>query len=93
MSFDNHLCTNQNICLMIGKRRQNFFMPSLIASGIEIHPQHFGLWKTFLYNLFNFLCACFKSADIWGTTFWANLWHLPGIAAIMAYQPAIVVLA
>ena len=37
MSFDNHLSSNKNIRITIGKFRQNLFMSILTSCSVHIH--------------------------------------------------------
>ena len=64
MSFYDHLGSDQNICFMSGKRRQDLLITSLVSGSVKIHSQGSHSWKCVLHYFLNLLGTGFKSADI-----------------------------
>ena len=62
MPFDNHLCADQDICLLIGKCMQNLLISILGSCGIKIHTHHTCLWKSLPHQHLNLLRARLESA-------------------------------
>ena len=64
MSLHDHLRTDQNICLLVCKSRQDVFIAVFRAGSVIVHPQHPRLRETLFYNLLDFLCAGAEGTDI-----------------------------
>ena len=93
MALYNHLSSDQNIRLMAAKGRQDLLISVLIAGGVKIHPQHPGLGKPFLYHLLDLLGSRLEPPHVFGAAFRTGLFHGLLIAAVMAHQPPVIVLA
>ena len=64
MSLDDHLRTDQDICLLVCKCSQNIRMSFFFSGCIQIHPQNLCLWKPLFYDFFDLLRSRTKSSDI-----------------------------
>ena len=89
MSLYDHLRTDQDICFVSGELLQDLLIGTLPPGRVQIHAQDTRLRIHGFYNLFNLLCACPESPDIWGMADRTRL-HLPClITAVVADQPPV----
>ena len=91
MSFYDHLCSHQNVCLSFGECRENLLMIFFLSGCICIHTKNFCLWKELLYLFFDLLGSRPKSANIRRTAYRAILYIRNGISTVMTDQLSIFV--
>ena len=64
MSLDDHLCSDQDIRLLIGKCLQDLLIGIFRSRRIIIHTQYPRLWESLLHQSFDFLRSRLKSTEI-----------------------------
>ncbi len=87
MPFYNHLCSHQDVRLLIGKGCKNLHMPVLLSGGIRIHPQNTSFRKNALYLLAHLLGTHLKTPDKRRTTLGTYRWIGSRITTVMADKP------
>ena len=92
MPFDDHLRTDQDICIPSGKRRQNLFIAFPRAGRVCVHSQHSCLREHFMKLFFHRFRSRPKAQNIFRTTGRTELHRRLFIPAIMADQPSAPVL-
>ena len=86
VSLDNHLRPHQDIRLLVGKRRQDFFMPVLFPCRIHVHAKHPRRRKPCLHDFLDLLGAGPKLPDVLRAALRAGRRPRLLMSTIMAHQ-------
>ena len=82
--FGDHLCPDQNICLVLCKGLQELFVAPFAAGCIGVPAQNAGSGQNFLNGCHQTFGSCPKKTNAFALAGWALCWNGQGAAAVMA---------